>query len=125
MRVVRHREPEPSALPKHFTGPADVQNRLDEQRPGGLRVAIATFGDGGRTRWHRHDGEQLLYVLRGKGWVQKHGEDLVAIEPGDVVYIAPGEKHWHGAQAAGELEHFTVTTGETEWDEEVEEPRGA
>jgi 4-carboxymuconolactone decarboxylase len=118
---VRQRDPEPSVLEKHFTGSVELENRLDEQRPAGIRVAMATFRDGGRTLWHRHDGEQILYVLSGKGWVQKDGERLTMIERGDVVYVAPSEKHWHGAQAGEDLEHLAVTTGETEWDDEVEE----
>jgi 4-carboxymuconolactone decarboxylase len=59
---------------------------------------MATFSEGGRTFWHRHHGEQVLYVVSGKGYVQKDGEEAQAIEPGDVVYVAPGERHWHGAQ---------------------------
>jgi quercetin dioxygenase-like cupin family protein len=120
VRVVRRRDPEPTELEKHFTGHAAVENRLDEQRPLGVRVAVATFRDGGRTLWHRHDGEQVLYVLRGTGWAQQDGEAAVAIERGDVIYVAPGERHWHGARAGAELEHLTVTIGGTEWEEEVD-----
>jgi quercetin dioxygenase-like cupin family protein/predicted enzyme related to lactoylglutathione lyase len=94
---------------------------LGEQRLAGMRVATATFVDGGRTYWHRHHGEQVLYVLSGKGWVQKDGEGASSIRQGDVVYVAPGERHWHGAQPGENLVHLAVTIGETEWEEEVRE----
>lgn len=122
MKLVRARDPEPSVLEKHLTGQGDLANRLDEQRATGMRVAVAAFRDGGRTLWHRHDGEQVLYVLTGRGWVQQDGGEALVIERGDVVYISPGERHWHGAQAGHDLEHLVVTAGDTEWYEEVEAP---
>jgi 4-carboxymuconolactone decarboxylase len=122
MKLMRHGDPVPPAPEKRFTPTAELHQRLNEQRLAGMRVAVATFSSGGRTFWHRHHGEQVLYVLSGKGWVQKEGEDRLLIEPGDVVYVPPGERHWHGAQAAGHLEHLAVTRGETQWEEEVTEP---
>ena len=119
MKIVRDQDPPPSEPEKRFTGEAELSTRLTEQRLAGMRVATATFIAGGRTFWHRHHGEQVLYVLSGKGCMQKDGEEAQAIERGDVVYVAPGEKHWHGAQPGQNLEHLAVTTGETEWEEEV------
>jgi quercetin dioxygenase-like cupin family protein len=120
MKLVRDQDPPPSG-PNRFTGRAALRTRLNEQRLAGMRVATATFIEGGRTVWHRHHGEQVLYVLSGTGCIQKEGEEAQAIEPGDVVYVAPGEKHWHGAQPGHNLEHLAVTTGETEWEEEVKD----
>jgi quercetin dioxygenase-like cupin family protein/predicted enzyme related to lactoylglutathione lyase len=119
MKLVRAGDPAPSEPEKRFTEAARLVHRLNEQRLAGMRVAMATFNEGGRTFWHTHHGEQVLYVVSGKGCVQKDGEEAQAIEPGDVVYVAPGERHWHGAQPGQSLEHLAVTTGETEWHEEV------
>jgi quercetin dioxygenase-like cupin family protein len=121
MKLVRAGDPPPSEPKNPFTGDAKLVRSLSEQRLAGMRVATATFTEGGRTFWHRHHGEQVLYVLSGKGFIQKDGEDPQVIEPGDVVYVAPGEKHWHGAQPGQNLEHLAVTTGGTEWEEEVKE----
>ena len=121
MKVVRELDPSLSE-PETFTGERLLERRLDEQRLAGMRVARVTFTDGGRTFWHRHHGEQVLCVLCGKGWVQTDGEKPQSIEQGDIVYVAPGERHWHGAQADETLKHLAITVGETEWEEEVEAP---
>ena len=57
---------------------------------------------------------------KGKGWIQKQGEAPVEIVPGDVVWIPPDEKHWHGASREEEMIHWAVNLGnKTEWLEEV------
>jgi quercetin dioxygenase-like cupin family protein len=119
MKLVRQGDALPSAAERRFSGLAELNPRLNEQRLAGMRVAIAKFSNGGRTLWHRHHGEQVLYVLSGAGWVQQDGEDRLQLEPGDIVYVPPGEKHWHGAQESADLEHLAITCGETEWEEEV------
>lgn len=121
MKVVRAQDSPPSK-PRKFTGDPKINRRLDEQRLAGMRVARVTFNAGERTFWHRHHGEQVLYVLSGRGWVQTCGEKPQAIEPGDIVYVPPDERHWHGAQAGRTLEHVALTAGETEWGKEVPEP---
>ncbi len=84
------------------------------------RVYRVQFGPWSRTYWHTHEGVQLLLVQQGKGWIQKHGEALAQIRPGDVVHVAPGEKHWHGASREEEMIHWAVNSGiRTEWLEEV------
>jgi quercetin dioxygenase-like cupin family protein len=55
------------------------------------------FEPGARTNWHTHPEGQILYVESGEGRAQKEGEPVVYINPGDIVYFAPSEKHWHGA----------------------------
>ena len=84
------------------------------------RVYRVEFGPGGRSHWHIHEGVQLLLVEKGRGWVQKQGEAPIQIGPGDVVSVAPGEKHWHGASSEEKMIHWAVNSGiRTEWLEEV------
>ena len=107
-----------SANPESFTGQVTVGLVMDGSPDS--RVYRVEFGPGSRTYWHTHEGVQLLLVEKGKGWVQKQGEALVQIRPGDVVHVAPGEKHWHGASREEEMIHWAVNSGiRTEWLEEV------
>ena len=72
-----------------------------------------------RTHWHAHEGEQTLWV---EGRVSTSGGRRREIAPGDIVYIAPGGKHWHGAGPGSAMMDLAVTTGkETAWMEEVTE----
>jgi quercetin dioxygenase-like cupin family protein len=48
-------------------------------------------------------------------------DEVVQIGPGDVVYAAPMERHWHGASAGHSMTHLSVTTvGPPEWFEAPE-----
>ena len=74
-------------------------------RAGGNAV---TFEPGARTAWHTHPLGQTLIVTFGRGWVQRIGEPIEEITPGDVVWFEPGEKHWHGASATTAMQHITI-----------------
>ena len=106
------------ADPTSFTGQVTAGLVVGgEKNPHVYRVE---FGPGGRTHWHTHEGVQLLLVEKGKGWIQKQGEAPIEIVPGDVVWIPPDEKHWHGASREEEMIHWAVNLGNrTEWLEEV------
>jgi quercetin dioxygenase-like cupin family protein len=67
-----------------------------------------TFEPGARTAWHAHPAGQHLIVTAGKGWVQEWGGEKREIRPGDVVWIPPGVKHWHGASATTGMSHFAI-----------------
>ncbi|MFQ5846119.1 MAG: cupin domain-containing protein [Candidatus Methylomirabilales bacterium] len=121
MEVIRAQDSE-ARRGERFTGTAWVEALLRAQRPAGMRVYLVFFEPGARTQWHAHGGEQTLYVVSGTGRVQKSGESAIEIAPGDVVYFAPGEKHWHGAGPSSAMVHFAVTTGgDTQWMDEVTE----
>ena len=84
-----------------------------------MRVYRVFFEPGARTHWHTHEGEQTLWV---EGRVSTSGGRRREIAPGDIVYIAPGGKHWHGAGPGSAMMDLAVTTGkETAWMEEVTE----
>ena len=119
MDVIRAQESE-ARRGERFTGTAWVEALLKAQRLGGMRVYRVFFEPRARTHWHAHDGEQTLYVVEGRGRVSTSGGRGREIAPGDIVYIAPGEKHWHGAGPGNAMIHLAVTTGkETAWMEEV------
>ena len=119
MEVIRAQESE-ARRGERFTGTAWVEALYKAQRPGGMRVYRVFFEPGARTHWHAHDGEQTLYVVEGRGRVSTSGGRGREIAPGDIVYIGPGEKHWHGAGPGNAMIHLAVTTGkETAWMEEV------
>jgi len=93
---------------EYFTGTV----RVDAPFAGtdGARVsgAIVTFEPGARTAWHTHPLGQTLIVTAGVGRVQKHGEPVQDIRPGDIVWIKPGEKHWHGAAPHCAMTHIAI-----------------
>jgi quercetin dioxygenase-like cupin family protein len=93
---------------EYFTGTV----RIDplNQAPESARVGCAyvTFEPGARTAWHTHPLGQTLIVTAGCGRVQRWGGPVEEIHPGDVIWIAPGEKHWHGAASATAMTHISV-----------------
>jgi quercetin dioxygenase-like cupin family protein len=90
-----------------FTGTVRIDPLFgpDPERVAG---ALVTFEPGARTAWHTHPLGQTLVVTAGCGWVQRDGGQVEEIHPGDVVWFAPGEKHWHGATATTAMSHIAV-----------------
>lgn len=79
--------------------------------PNGHRRAGAaevTFEPGARTAWHTHPLGQTLIVLSGIGLAQREGGAIEEIRPGDIVWFAPGEKHWHGASPTMAMTHIAT-----------------
>jgi len=84
-----------------------------------LTVAAVHFSPGARTAWHSHDGGQTLYVTEGRGLVQARGQEIIDINPGDVVFAPDGEEHWHGATPDHFMTHLSITEGAAHWAEHV------
>ncbi len=97
-----------TAPAEHFTGSARVQRLFQPHDPARTSGASVTFDPGARTAWHAHPLGQTLMVTAGTGWVQQWGEPVQAIETGDVVWIPPGIKHWHGARAKAGMTHIAI-----------------
>lgn len=93
----------------------------DPVLPATDNVAITNvfFAPGGRTHWHSHELGQVLHVLSGSGWVCLDGEAPQVIRTGDVVWIAPNERHWHGAAAGSYMVHMATSLGKTRWESAV------
>ena len=85
----------------------------------GVMVGNVFFSPGGRTHWHSHERGQVLQVTAGQGWICKDGEAPQPIRTGDVVWIGPNERHWHGAAAGSYMIHVATTLGHTAWAEPV------
>jgi quercetin dioxygenase-like cupin family protein len=71
-------------------------------------VANVTFEPGCRNNWHKHAGGQILLVVGGRGWYQEEGKPARELRAGDVVDIASGVKHWHGAAKDSWFEHISI-----------------
>lgn len=100
----------PEAGPaSNFTGSVVVTSRFAGTDGSQVNGATVIFEPGARTNWHSHPLGQLLIVTEGRGLVQAEGEPLREIKPGDVVWTAPGVKHWHGATRTGAMSHVSVT----------------
>jgi quercetin dioxygenase-like cupin family protein len=87
----------------------------------GVTINTVFFPPKARTFWHHHERGQILHVLAGGGLICSHGENPRPLRPGDVVWVPPGERHWHGASPDSFLIHLAVSLGTTEWAQEVAE----
>jgi quercetin dioxygenase-like cupin family protein len=91
-----------------FTGEVRIDPLF---QPNGYRRAASskvTFEPGARTAWHTHPLGQTLIVLSGVGYVQREGGPIEEVRPGDVVWFAPNEKHWHGASPTIAMTHIAI-----------------
>lgn len=87
----------------------------------GTTINSVTFTPGARTFWHHHERGQILVVTAGTGWVCTHGESPHLLTVGDVVWVPPGEQHWHGAGPGTIMTHLATSLGVTTWLDEVSE----
>jgi len=106
-----------------FTGSVRIDSLFEANDARRAAAASVTFEPGARTAWHTHPLGQTLIVTAGAGWVQKEGGSIEEIHPGDVVWIEPNEKHWHGATATTGMTHIAthenLNGNVVEWMEQV------
>jgi quercetin dioxygenase-like cupin family protein len=116
-------QPSTKGSAEYFTGPVRIDMPFRASAPARVGGAIVTFEPGSRTAWHTHPLGQTLIVTSGLGWVQTQGGTKEEIRAGDIVWIPPGEKHWHGATAATAMSHIAISEaldGKTvDWMEKV------
>ena len=91
-----------------FTGSVRIDPLFAKQPATKAAGALVTFEPGARTAWHTHPAGQILIVVSGLGWVQKEGDSIQEILPGDVIYFEPNEKHWHGASPDKAMSHIAI-----------------
>ena len=92
----------------NFSGSVTVTSPFKATGDARLGGATVTFQPGAHSNWHTHPLGQLLVISAGRGWVQAEGEPVRAVGPGDVVWTAPGMKHWHGATRSSALTHVAI-----------------
>ena len=118
---------EPNArFAQYFTGQSFL-NPLTDAGAGEFPLFNVSFEPGCRNNWHIHHaargGGQILICTAGSGWYQQEGQPPRSLNPGDVVVIPAGAKHWHGAKADSWFSHIALEVpGEetrTEWLEPV------
>lgn len=93
---------------EYFTGEVSLEPLFAAEAPARAHGARVTFQPGARTAWHTHPLGQTLVVTHGSGRVRREGGPVESIHPGDVVWIPPGEKHWHGAAPDTAMTHIAV-----------------
>jgi len=91
-----------------FTGTVWQDPVITPQAPARVAAARVAFEPGARTAWHTHPLGQTLYVIFGTGRVQTQGQPVREIKAGDVVWIPPGEKHWHGGAPTTGMVHIAM-----------------
>lgn len=107
----------------NFTGAVRVDSPFRAEAPARVSGGHVTFEPAARTAWHTHPLGQTLLVTSGVGLVQRWGGPVQQIQPGDVVWIPPGEKHWHGASPTTGMSHYAISEADkgktVEWLEKV------
>jgi len=91
-----------------FTGSVRIDPLFQAPAPARAAGAMVTFEPGARTVWHTHPLGQTLFVIAGVGRAQREDGEVEEIRPGDVIWFAPGERHWHGASPAAAMTHIAI-----------------
>jgi 4-carboxymuconolactone decarboxylase len=124
IRIIRKgSQPSRQGSPENFTGGVRVDPLFEAKAPARTSGSLVTFEPGARTAWHTHPLGQILIVTAGAGRVQRWGDPVEEIRQGDVVWIPPGQKHWHGAAPNSSLAHIALVEAldgkAVEWMEKV------
>jgi len=91
-----------------FTGSVQVQQLFPGHDPARTSGGRVTFEPGARSAWHTHPLGQILIMTDGTGWIQQWGGPIEEIRKGDVIWIPPGVKHWHGATPTTAMTHIAI-----------------
>src|SRR3982750_2452203 len=91
-----------------FTGTVRIDPLFQAPEPARVAGARVTFEPGARTAGHTHPLGQTLIVTAGCGRARREGGPIEEIRPGDVIWFAPNEKHWHGAAPTTAVTHIAT-----------------
>jgi quercetin dioxygenase-like cupin family protein len=107
---IQHPGSQPSGkVPEEcFTGSVRVDPLFGAIAPSLVTAALVTFEPCARSAWHTHPLGQKFIVTSGCGRVQRWDGPIEEIRPGDIVIVAPGEKHWHGAASTTAMAHIAI-----------------
>jgi quercetin dioxygenase-like cupin family protein len=116
-------QPSIKGAAQNFTGTVRVDGLFKGELPARIGGGTVTFEPGARTAWHSHPLGQTLIVTAGVGYVQQEDGPRQEIHPGDIVWIAPHTRHWHGATASHGMTHIAIAEAENgktvTWAEQV------
>ena len=101
-------QPSAKGPAEYFTGTVGIDPLFEAHDRARTLGASVTFEPGARTAWHTHPLGQTPIVTAGCGLAQRWGGLIEQIRPGDVVWFAPGQKHWHGATATTAMTHIAI-----------------
>lgn len=122
-------QPSAKGPAEYFTGTVGIDPLFEAHDRARTLGASVTFEPGARTAWHTHPLGQTPIVTAGCGLAQRWGGSIEQIRPGDVVWFAPGQKHWHGATATTAMTHIAIVEkldGKTvDWLEQVSDEQYA
>lgn len=102
-----------SQIDKLFTGPVSMQPIIGTDLSKNFLIKQVNFSKGVRNKFHSHSIEQVLIVTEGEGIVATDKEEII-VKPGNVIFIAAGEKHWHGATKDSAFSHIYVMSPDQE-----------
>jgi quercetin dioxygenase-like cupin family protein len=91
-----------------FTGEVWIDAVAAPTEESRFAAALVHFTPGARTAWHTHPCGQTIFVTEGVGLCQREGGPVETLRPGDRVFFAPGETHWHGAAPARFMAHVAM-----------------
>src|SRR5215211_3962430 len=91
-----------------FTGDVYIDTLAAPEATSTIAAANVHFTPGARTGWHTHPLGQTLFVTEGVGLCQREGGPIEELRPGDRVFFAPGENHWHGATPGRFMVHIAM-----------------
>jgi 4-carboxymuconolactone decarboxylase len=119
----RGSQPSRQGPTENFTGSVRVDPLFQANAPARTSGSLVTFEPGAHTNWHTHPLGQVLIVTAGTGRVQRWNDPVDEIRQGDVVWIPPGQKHWHGASPNSSMAHIAIVEAldgkAVEWMEKV------
>ena len=109
IKITRSGSQQPSKGPaEYFTGSVQIEPLFPAHDPSRASGGKVTFEPGARSAWHTHPLGQTLIVTDGTGWIQQWGGPIKEIRKGDVAWIPPGVKHWHGATPNTAMTHVAI-----------------
>jgi len=118
-----HAAQQPATAPPAQTfNPANFTGTVTPRSTSDIRMNRYHFDPGARTKWHSHEGGQVIYVEEGRLRVQERGKASRDVEQGITFHVAPGVEHWHGAVPSGKgITQISLSFGTTNWKEPVGE----
>jgi quercetin dioxygenase-like cupin family protein len=108
-----------TAQPKQNSNFTGTVTQVTENSQGA--IAHFRFEAGARTKWHSHEGGQIILVEDGVCRTQVKGGPVVELHAGETTYAPPGVPHWHGAAPDQACTQFNIARGKTTWLDEVSE----